>query len=190
LTFADRVLGTKGSLQRRYAYAAGGLAVLVIAIILAFGNLIASSLSRRYMEDMLVSGRMEAERVASELSGEGVTDLHGVSRRREQVFRTLEGVAQRRVIESIEVLDTEGRVVFTYESASTERVPEGAVPEFNIGPNLGDSGWQETENSFQIAVPVGEVGEIVLNLSKTELGAASGAAASRTAWCRRPGWPA
>jgi signal transduction histidine kinase len=170
LTLTSRVLGTKGSLQRRYAYAVAGFAVLILAIILAFGNLIASSLSRRYMEDMLVSGRMEAERLADELSGEGVTDLHGVSRRREQVYRTLEGVAQRQVIESIEVFDADGKVVFTSEFMSTERVPDGSVPEFEIGPNLGDSGWQETENSFQIAVPVGEVGEIVLNLSKTELG--------------------
>lgn len=171
MTWTARIFGAKGSLQRRYALAAAGFAVLVIAIIVAFGNLIASSLSRRYMEDMLLSGRLEAERLAGELSGEGVTDLHGVSKRREQVFRTLDGVAQRRVIESVEVFDADGDVVLTSEFYSTERVPDDAVPhQFELGPNLGDSGWQETENTFQISVPVGEVGEVVLNLSKTELG--------------------
>ena len=46
-------------------------AVLVVAIILVFGHLVSQSLSRRYLEDLLISGREEAQRVADELRIQG-----------------------------------------------------------------------------------------------------------------------
>ena len=58
----SRVLGEPGSLQRQYSLATALFAVMVLAIILLYGHFIAQALSRRYLEDILITGREEAER--------------------------------------------------------------------------------------------------------------------------------
>ena len=157
--------------RRRYAAATVVFAVLVLAIIFVFGHLIAGSLSQRYIEDMLVSSRLDAERIAAQLGdSDALTiDLAGVSRTREELYRTLDGVAQRRMVEYVEVVDNDGNVVFTSEFTSTERIPQAEVDYLKVGGDLSDRRVTEVESPFRIAVPIGQVGEVVMHLSRNEL---------------------
>jgi len=112
------IFGTRGSLQRHYAIATAVFLVLVIGIIFLFGHLISRSLSRRYIEDMLIGGREDARRIADELEGGGLQDLEVLEERRELLFRSFEGIPRRRVYESIVVTDREGMVVWRSEFKS------------------------------------------------------------------------
>ncbi len=160
------------SFRRRYAAATVVFVILVLAIILVFGHLISGSLSQRYLEDMLLSSRQDAERIADQLDDSEVlaVDLEGISRTRQELFRTLDGVAQRRMVEFVEVFDTDGEVVFTSEFRSTETIPEAEVDQLAIKGGISDRRVAETENPFRIAVPIGQVGEVVMHLSRNELG--------------------
>jgi len=145
-------------------------AVLVLGIIFLFGHLIASSLSRRYLEDVLLTGRQDAERLADQLKTEGGTDLLQVmSKRQEALVRTLGGLAQKKVIESVEVTDANGKVVLRSYLNSTEDIPPDMVPELELRGELPDADVREIEHSYKIHVPAGQVGEVVLNLSKVKL---------------------
>ncbi len=160
------------SFRRRYAAATVIFAVLVLAIIFVFGHLIAGSLSQRYLEDLLLSSRQDAERIADQLDDSEAlaVDLEGISRTRQELYRTLDGVAQRRMVEFVEVFDKEGEVVFTSEFRSTETIPEAEVDHLAIKGGISDRQVTETENPFRIAVPIGHAGEVVMHLSRHELG--------------------
>ncbi len=167
-----RLFGMRGSFQRRYAMATALFAILILCIILLFGHLISGSLSRRYLDDLLLSGRHQAETIAEQIDGEtgSVVELQGTSRIREELFRTLEGVAQREIVESVEVVDNQGTVVFTSEFRSAEQIPENEALHLELKGTLTDRDWRETESRFTIAVPIGEVGQVVVRLSKAEMG--------------------
>lgn len=168
-TFVTRIVGERGSLQRKYAVAAAVFLVLVLGIILAYGHLISRSLSRRYLEDSLISGRGEAEAIADELDVESVEELEVLVKRREQLIRTLQRHDKRQVIESFEVVDANGEVVFESFFRSEEKVPKEPVPDVGLGDSLGDQDVVETENTFKISVPLGEVGEVVVSVSKARI---------------------
>ena len=160
------------SLQRQYALAAGVFAVLVLGIIFLFGHLIAQSLSRRYLEDVLISGREEAERIAEELTpGEDERVYEVFERRQELLMRDLQGVPQRQVWDSVEVTNAEGEVVYRVTYEIQERLPESEAQDLELSGTLSDREVRETQDSYQIAVPLGEIGEVVLNVSKGRLAA-------------------
>ena len=167
-----KVIGPSGSLQRRFALVAALFAVLVVAIILVFGHLVSQSLSRRYLEDLLISGREEAQRVADELEAPPTETLDVVILRREELIRSaLERFDRKQVIERFEVMDASGEVVFEADLTSEERIPRGMeLPgDLELGDVPGDSSVIESEESFQVRVPMGEVGDVVLYLSKARL---------------------
>jgi signal transduction histidine kinase len=168
----DRVIGPAGSLQRRFALVAALFAVLVVAIILVFGHLVSQSLSRRYLEDLLISGREEAQRVADELEVPPTETLDVVILRREELIRSaLERFDRKQVIERFEVTNASGDVVFSADLTSEERIPRGLeLPgDLDLGDTMADSNVVESEESFQVRVPMGEVGDVVLYLSKARL---------------------
>jgi signal transduction histidine kinase len=166
-----RVLGEPETLQRRYAIASLCLAVLVIGIILLFGHLISRSLSKRYVEDLILSGQIEGQKLADELgAGQGNLDLYELTeKRQEQIIRTLSGVPQLLVWESVQVRDRYGRVVLNSTLTMTEDLPEPLASQMEIKADLGDRDVRETENSYEISVPLGEIGEMVVNISKARL---------------------
>ncbi|MCK5377754.1 MAG: GHKL domain-containing protein [Acidobacteria bacterium] len=147
-------------------------AILVLAIIFVFGHLIAGSLSQRYLEDLLLNSRQDAQRIAEQLEDGEVlaVDLEGVSRTREELFRTLDGVAQRRMVEFVEVFDKDGDLIFTSEFTSTEVIPEGEIDHLAIKGGISDRQVTEIENPFRIVEPIGQVGQVVLHLSRNQLG--------------------
>lgn len=165
-----RLIGKRGSLQRQYSIATAVFALLVLAIILLYGHFIAQSLSRRYLEDVLISGREEAERIADELGREGASQFFEVvERRREVLRRTLEGLPQREVFETVEVRDKNGELRYVSRFQSTEDIPDEPATELELGAALNDQEVTETENTYQLAVPLGEVGEVVVSVSKARV---------------------
>lgn len=169
MTRTTRIFGTRGSLQRQYSAAAGVLLLLVLGIIFLFGHLIAGSLSRRYLEDVLAGGRDEARRIAEELGGADATELDVIERRREVLTRTLEGDPERRIWESIEVTDSGGNVVFSSKLQSREEIPEELASDLKVQGALSDQDVTETETPYRITVPIGEVGKVVLNVDRRQV---------------------
>lgn len=166
----EGIFGTRGSLQRHYSTATAVFLVLVIGIIFLFGHLISQSLSRRYIEDMLVGGREDARRIAEEIEGGGLQDLEVLEQRREYLFRSFEGIPRRRVYESIVVTDSEGKIVWRSEFKSMEDLPDLLRDELEMGGELPDEETIETETPYRIMVSLGDdVGEIVLNVSRARV---------------------
>ena len=169
-SLTTRLIGERGSLQRQYSLATALFVVLVLAIILLFGHLIAQSLSRRYLEDVLITGREEAERIAKELGGENPAEFFNVvERRREVLRRTLEGLPQREVFETVEVRDKSGELRYVSRFQATADLPDGQATQLDLGEDISDQHVTETENSYQLAVPLGEVGEVVVSVSKARV---------------------
>ena len=169
MTSVGSIFGTKSPLRRQYAVAAGVFLMLVIGIIFLFGHLLAGSLSKRYLEDVLAGGRAEAKRIAAELGGAEVKELDVVETRREVLTRTLEGDPERRIWQSIEVTDSDGKVVYSSRSESTEEIPEALANDLQIQGMLSDENVIETENPYRISVPLGDVGSVVLNVDQAEV---------------------
>ncbi len=169
MTHIGNNIGTPGSLRLQYAAAAGVFLVLILGIIFLFGHLISGSLSRRYLEDVLAGGREEARRIAAELGGAEVKELDVIEKRREVFSRTLEGDPERRIWKSIEVTDSDGKVIYSSQSQSTEEIPEDLVSDLQLRGALSDEAVVETENPYRISVPLGEVGNVVLNVNRAEV---------------------
>jgi len=165
----ETVFGERGSLRRRYAVATIIFGLMVLGIILLFGHLISQSLSRQYIHDVLVAGREDAERIAEHLEPQGEGQLQVASTRREELVRTLAGLAQRRILESVEVTDASGEVVFTSDFRSQEALPKEMVSHLELSGEMSGQGVRETETTYQISAPIGEVGQVVLNVSKGRL---------------------
>ncbi len=138
-SLTTRLIGERGSLQRQYSLATALFAVLVLAIILLYGHFIAQSLSRSYLEDVLITGREEAERIAEELGGESAAEFFDVVERRREVLRkTLEGLPQREVFETVEVRDKNGELRYVSRFQATADLSHGPVGEIELGSDLSD----------------------------------------------------
>ncbi len=169
MTQIGNKFGTRGSLRLQYTSAAVFFLVLILGIIFLFGHLISGSLSRRYLEDVLAGGREEARRIAAELGGADVKELDVIETRREVLSRTLAGDPERRIWKSIEVTDSDGKVIYSSRSQSTEEIPENLVSDLQRSGALSDEAVVETENPYRISVPLGEVGNVVLNVDRAEV---------------------
>jgi signal transduction histidine kinase len=169
MTQIGNKFGTRRSLRLQYAAAAAVFLVLILGIILLFGHLISGSLSRRYLEDVLAGGREEARRIAAELGGAEAKELDVIETRREVLSRTLEGDPERRIWKSIEVTDSDGKVIYSSRSQSAEEIPEALASDLQVQGALSDEAVIETENPYRITVPLGEVGNVVLNVDRAEV---------------------
>ncbi len=162
----DRGRGRGGELSRQYVAAAVTFAVLVAAVVLVFGHLLSRSLSRRYLEDVLISGRETARELAREIGAGGGEDIFQVvEKRRETLLRRGTELAQRQVFEHLKVIDRQGRVVWE-ATLSARHTPSGAVPEsLEIGSGL-DQEVRDSEKRYEFRAPIGTVGEVVLMLNR------------------------
>ncbi|NOZ79250.1 MAG: GHKL domain-containing protein [Acidobacteria bacterium] len=159
--------------QQQYVLAAGVFALAVVAIILLFGHLISRSLSKRYLEDVLVAGREDARQLAKEMSKSGGANVYDViEKNREVLQQHVVGLAQKLIFQSITVTDKNGKVVYRASFRSQESLPANLVAkELDVGGNLTDQVVKETQNSYQIPAPIGKVGEVILSVSKGKLAA-------------------
>ena len=156
-------------LRRQYVAIAGAFAAVLLVSFGVFGRLIIDQLSRSYLEDMLLSGRAHATDLASQIAGEGPL-YKVVEQRRETLQKISAALVHQDIVESVQVLDDQGRIV--YETTTRSRGYVGGFPEGNAElmlPGIPKEVVEEEPREYTIRVPVEELGSVVLTLSQPVL---------------------
>ncbi|MFZ5787151.1 MAG: sensor histidine kinase, partial [Acidobacteriota bacterium] len=156
--------------RRQYAVAAVVFVGLLLAVFALFAELLWRQLSRSYLEDVLLSGRVQAEEMAGQLQGEGPL-YKVVESRREALSRLSAALARQEVVESVRVYDERGRLVW-----QTQTRTEGVAGGFPSGDSElvtppSEPRVVETSNSYEIRVPLEEIGTVVFTQSKPAIAA-------------------
>mgnify|MGYP000327268994 CR=1 FL=1 len=154
-------------LRRQYLVAVGLFALLLVASFALFANLLVDHFSRSYLEDVLLSGRAHAEELARQL-GEDAPLYKVVEKRQEALSRISATLARQDVIQTAQVYDERGRLVW-----STTTRTEGLVGGFpdasaELLPAAPDK-VVETGTTYEIRVPLNDVGTVVVGISKATL---------------------
>jgi signal transduction histidine kinase len=154
--------------RRQYLLVAGAFALLFMVAFALFAQLTISQLSRSYLEDVLLSGRAQAEELAKQFAGE--TSLYQVVERKKEALQKLSAaLARKEVIESVEVYDERGRLVWRTTTRS-EGVPGGfPEPGTEFVPLPEGEHVTESQATYQIRVPVEELATVVVSISKPAL---------------------
>jgi signal transduction histidine kinase len=162
------VARTVGRLRRQYVLVTGLFAVSLVASFALFAHLMSQQLSRSYLEDVLLSGRAQAEDLARQIGG-GAPVYRVIETRREALAKISAALSRQEVVESMRVFDERGRMVWRTTSI-TEGVT-GGFPEGNVELIVPSTSPRvvETSNSYEIRVPLEQVGTVVMDLSKTVL---------------------
>jgi signal transduction histidine kinase len=158
-------------LRRQYLVAAAIFAVLLAGTFASFAHLLIQQLSRSYMEDVLLSGKAQAEELARQLKGGG--NLYKViETRREALAQLSAALARQDVVDSIQVFDNRGKLV--YQTSTRTEGYSGGFPEGNVELMVPVSPEKvvETHSEYQIRVPLNQdVGTVVVGLSKSAMAA-------------------
>jgi signal transduction histidine kinase len=166
------VRGPGKRLGRQYLLVAAIFAVLLAGTFASFAHLLIQQLSRSYMEDVLLSGRAQAEELARQLKGGG--NLYKViETRREALAQVSAALARQDVVDSIQVFDNLGKLVYQ-TTTRTEGYSGGSFPEGNVEllVPVAPEKVVETHNSYEIRVPLNQdVGTVVVGLSKSAMAA-------------------
>lgn len=153
----------------QYVAVAVTFSLLLVASFVLFFHLMQEQLSRGYLEDALLSGRLQAEEVARTLAtGEGPL-YRVVETRREALARISAVVAQKEVVDRLQVYDERGRLVWS-TTVRTEGF-SGGFPDPNtellVLPQ--PENVVETTREYQIRMPLEDIGTVVVTLSKPVL---------------------
>jgi signal transduction histidine kinase len=163
-------MGTEAfRLRRQYVTIASVLAALLVVSFVVFGHLLLDQFSRSYLEDVLMSGRESATELAKQISGEGPL-YKVVEQRRETLQRISAALVHQDIVESVQVFDDLGRIV--YETTTRSRGFVGGFPEGNAElmlPGIPKEVVEEKPREYAIRVPLQDLGSVVLTLSKPVL---------------------
>ncbi len=158
------------SLRRQYLFAAAIFAVLLVGTFASFAHLLIQQLSRSYMEDILLSGKAQAEQLARQLKGGG--SLYNViETRREALAQLSAALARQDVVDSVQVFDDRGKLVYQ-TTTRTEGYSGGSFPEGNVEllVPVAPETVTETHNQYEIRVPLNQdIGTVVIGLSKSAM---------------------
>ena len=161
--------GGRLRLRRQYLAIASAFAALLLVSFIIFGRLLIDQFSRSYLEDVLLSGRAHATEVAKRISGEGPL-YKVVEQRRETLQKISAELVHQDIVESIQVLDDMGRIV--YETTTRSRGYVGGFPEANAElmlPGVPKEVVEGPLHEYSIRVPLEELGSVVLTLSQPVL---------------------
>jgi signal transduction histidine kinase len=161
--------GGRLRLRRQYLAIASAFAALLLISFVVFGRLIIDQLSRSYLEDVLLSGRAHATDLAKQISGQGPL-YKVVEQRRETLQKISAALTHQDIVESIQVLDEMGRIV--YETTTRSRGYVGGFPEGNaelLLPGIPKEVVEEAPREYTIQVPLEDLGSVVLTLSQPVL---------------------
>ncbi|MFN3413088.1 MAG: hypothetical protein ACK42L_03400, partial [Thermoanaerobaculum sp.] len=154
--------------SRQYLFVAAVFALLFVVAFGLFAQLTISQLSRSYLEDVLLTGRTQAEELAKQFRGEGPL-YQVVEKKKEALQRLSLSLARKEVIESVEVYDERGRLVWRTTTRS-EGVPGGfPEPGSEFVPLPQGEHVMESQTSYQIRVPVEELATVVVSIPKSAL---------------------
>ncbi len=163
-------LGTDSRQRRRRIWAAI-VGVFVLADLSLFGWLIFRSLSQRELNRIVVEARAEAEElaegIASRVENTG-RDLY-TAMATESATRSYinEVLVQREIVETVEIRDTDGRLVFRNRREETQTAG-GERPNLESPDLVADTFTREVPYE-QVEVPVGNIGTFVIGISRAEL---------------------
>lgn len=156
-------------LRRQYMTIASVFAALLVVSFVVFGRLLIEQFSRSYLEDVLVSGKASATELAKQISGEGPL-YKVVEQRHEALQRISAALIHQDIVESVQVFDDLGRIV--YETTTRSRGFVGGFPEGNaelLLPSVPKEIVDEKPREYTIRVPLQDLGSVVLTLSKPVL---------------------
>ena len=144
-------------------------AALLLAAFALFTHLLVEQLSRSYMEDVLLSGQAQAEELARRMEGEDLPLYKVVETRREALAQISAALARQEVVESVQVFDDLGKLVYQTQIRTEGFV--GGFPEGSYELVLPPTSDQvlETSRSYEIAVPLEDLGTVVVTVSKEAL---------------------
>jgi signal transduction histidine kinase len=169
---------------RRVMLASILLGLFLLLDIALFGWLIFRSLSKREIERVLLETREEAEGLAARLAGRAQLeggDLYTVTSTEREVQTYIDSILkQRKIIQTVEVVDTEGKLVFRGENEAELRLGPAESPLIETGESLKRVEIPlERERTFpleelpdslyQLNLPIGELGFLQIGISQGEL---------------------
>ena len=179
------MLSDKPSTSRRLVVASVLLGVFILLDLALFGWLIFRSLSRREVERVLLETRQEAEDLAEQLAGRAEQhgeDLYSVTTTEREVQTYIDSILkQRKFVQTVEVVDSDGRVVFRGTGEATfELEPQGSpIIETGEGPSNVEIRPFERQTTFPVQdtveslhdlnLPIGELGFLHIGISQGEL---------------------
>ena len=172
----------RGSLvSRRLLVASLAFGLFLLFDIALFGWLIFRSLSQREIEEVLLQTRLEAETLAEQIAGSTAgrgDDLYTALATEAVVDSYIDALQrEREYVNSVEVRDREGRLVFTITTeARIPRDPGLEVPldspELAPGGELRRQVVREESFSYEvpdIQVPIGDVGTLQIGVDPEAL---------------------
>ena len=163
-------LGTEGGQRRRRMWAAI-VGVFVLADLGLFGWLIFRSLSQREVNRIVVETTAEATELAERIAGRVEStgrDLYTAMATESDTRSYIDSVlAQRDIVETVEVFDADGRLVFRNRRQETRT--DGEEPPNLESPALIAETITRQVPYELVEAPVGNVGTFVIGISRTEL---------------------
>ena len=162
------VRGNGWRLRRQYMAAAAIFAVLLVVSIGSFAHLIDQQLSKSFMEEILLSGKAQAEELAKQFKGGG--SLYKViETRKEALAQVSAALAQQQVVDRVEVFDERGKLV--YRTTTLTEGYKGGFPDGSaelLQPNAPQE-TSQSMSSYTYRLPLEGVGTVVVGLSKEKV---------------------
>ncbi len=155
--------------SRKYLIVVTIFVVALAASFWLFATLLAEQLSRSYLEDVLLSGRAHAEEIARTAEG-GQSVYQVVEQRRESLDRLSDALARQQVVESVQVYDEHGKLVWKTVTNIDGLTGGFAEQGTDLLLPTARENVVETKNEYQIRTPLSDIGTVVVRIPKEALG--------------------
>jgi signal transduction histidine kinase len=154
--------------RRQYLIALGVFAGLFVASFVLFARLLVDQLSRSYLEDVLLSGKLQAEEVQRALAEEPVL-YKAIEQRKETLDRITRNLAKQSVVETIQVFDERGNLA--YQVTKSAEGLRGGFPTGGIEflEPMSREPVIESTKEYQIYVPIEDRGTVVVRIPKSAM---------------------
>ncbi|MGB5880739.1 MAG: hypothetical protein WBH85_11970, partial [Thermoanaerobaculia bacterium] len=167
---------------RRLVVASVVLGLFVLLDLGLLGWLIFRSLSEREVQRALTETRQEAEGLAERLEGRAILegeDLYTATAKEREIQTYIDSILkQKQLVQSVEVRDREGKLVFRGDVEATFEVEPETGPRIETGevPTRIEDTREATysvplpiESLYNLDVPIGELGFLHVGISQEEM---------------------
>ena len=173
------------TVSKRLVVASVFLGIFILLDLALFGWLIFRSLSQREVQRVLLETRLEAEGLAQQLAGTALQtgeDLYSVTSTEREVQTYIDSILkQRKFVQTVEVVDSSGRVVFRGTGEASFEIDPAESPIIETGELSSRVEIRpfERETTFpaqegvgslhDLNLPIGELGFLHIGISQGEL---------------------
>ncbi|MGE5232791.1 MAG: two-component system sensor histidine kinase NtrB [Acidobacteriota bacterium] len=161
--------------SRRLLWGAVVFALFLFADLALFGWLIVRSLSQHEMEKILLETRHEAQGLADRIAGrareEGKDLFTAIALEHETQTYIDSILSQRDIVQTVEIRDRDGRVVFRGRKEASVPLPGAApsAPRPREVPPAVERRIFEQRSTYDVTVPIGDLGQLYVGISPAEL---------------------